>query len=153
PVTATASLFTVLAALLSRLAWPEGATTGALSRPSGADRARPARNSFAGKTLSQGAILVAAAAVGFFLVVRPYQAGCVCQEGDALLPVAPADALLCHELAVAIDAGRDVLWIKLATSAVEAARLCPDAAQRQGLLRRARRAAERARWATARSSC
>jgi tetratricopeptide (TPR) repeat protein len=54
----------------------------------------------------------------------------------------PERALLCHERAVGLDPGRDVLWGKLGACATMAAERCPDAAPRHRLLLRGREAVE-----------
>jgi O-antigen ligase len=135
PVAPTASLFVVLAAVLSRRAWPRisdepvNGVRGAL--------VVPLRFRLLGVM-----IIVAGSAVAYFLVAMPFFATCACQRGDAIRESDPEAALLCHERSVQLDPKRDLLWLKLGSCALVAAECCPDTAKRRRLLLRAREADE-----------
>jgi O-antigen ligase/tetratricopeptide (TPR) repeat protein len=132
PVAPTASLFVVLAGMLSGLAWP-GEPKEALDL-----RHSP------GRRLASLSIVAGGALLAYVLVARPYLAGCACHQGEQMRQGDPEGALLCHERAVGLDPGRDVLWGKLGACAAVAAEGCPDASQRRRLLLRGRAAVEQA---------
>jgi O-antigen ligase/tetratricopeptide (TPR) repeat protein len=139
PVAATASLFAVLAALLSRLAWPAaGAARQQQPGPRSISPSLPMARA------AQGLVGAAAATAAFFLVARPYLAGCSCREGEELLAVDPREALACQERAVRLDGGRDILHAKLAATALDVSRQTPNPQESGALLLRARRALEEA---------
>jgi tetratricopeptide (TPR) repeat protein len=137
PVVATTSLFTVLAGMLSSLAWPTAAVESVPA--DGGDKPRRSPVWLAQGTLALGGVLA-----GVLLVVQPYLAGCICRQGEDQLAVAPRQALASHELAVHLDPGRDVLWIKLAAAALVAVPQARNPAEERRLLLRAREAVEEA---------
>jgi O-antigen ligase/tetratricopeptide (TPR) repeat protein len=142
PVMATASLFAVLAGLLSRLGSQE---SGVRSQESEVRHGR--RNATEGvpyRRAAQAAVVAAGTAAAFFLVIRPWLAGCACQRGEELLASEPRKALACQETSVRLDPERDVLHVKLAASALVVAKQCSDPAEQRRMLFRARTALARA---------
>jgi O-antigen ligase len=132
PVAPTASLFVVLAALLSRLAWPGVA-----------EETLPWQHAPL-RWLVSCLLLGCGVTMAYLLVARPYLAGCASQLGERVQKIQPYRALHFHERAVRLDPGRDVLWLRLGACTAIAAESCPDASQRQTLLLRGRAAVEEA---------
>jgi O-antigen ligase len=97
-----------------------------------------------GTRLPQAAVWAAAVAAAAVGVHRPYRAACACHRGDCLQAEAPRQALPHYERAVALAPEQDVYWFKLAAGAQVAAQAAPTGPEREGLLRRALRALERA---------
>jgi O-antigen ligase/tetratricopeptide (TPR) repeat protein len=155
PVAPTASLFVILAALLSRLAWPVTLDSPQARRSSeGSPQARraskgplQARHASEGQLPSlalRACVLLAGATSIWFLVARPYLAGCACHRGEEVQAAAPVQALQRYERAVSLDPRRDVLWIKLGECALAAAERCAGSEERRRYLERAREASEEA---------
>jgi hypothetical protein len=137
PVAATASLFVVLAAMLSRLAWPSVPV-----EPVGESSKSNARTW--ASALAATSILAVGLTLAYGLVARPYLAGCCCHQGEELQQVDPEQALVWHERAVRLHSGRDVLWIKLTACTLAAAERTRIPSRRQQLLLRAHDAVENA---------
>jgi O-antigen ligase/tetratricopeptide (TPR) repeat protein len=138
PVVPTASLFVVVAAILSRLAWP-AAIEELKSARSGAHH--QAHLAF---RIVAGTLIAAGANAAYLSVVRPFLAVCACHEGEDLAQTHPDEALLCHERAVSLDPNRDMLWVKLGARAKSAAERCLNVEKRHQLLLRAHEATEQA---------
>jgi O-antigen ligase/tetratricopeptide (TPR) repeat protein len=136
PVAATASLFAVVAGLLSRLGWPEAG--GSLQMASGVASARRWVVPLA------TVVVLAGLAAAVVFVARPFLADCAAQQGDELLAISPEKALICHERAARLEPGRDLFHLKLAWSAFATARRCRDPHERRHLLERGRQAVEQA---------
>ncbi len=86
----------------------------------------------------------AAAALAFFLVVRPTLASLACREGDRLLGRAPAQAAGSFARAGALDASRPLYFTKLGTALHLATRSATSPEERKQLLSHARAAFQRA---------
>ncbi len=168
PVAPTASLFVVVAAMLSRLAWPRQARRASeesqhpslarracMMNPAGPEQARRASEESQHPSLArrasmqnvgvgfvQVAILVGGVSAAWTLVARPYLAGCACRQGEEVRAAASQQSLEWHEYAVKLDPQRDVLWIKLTECSLALAEVCPDKVERQRLLMCAREAIE-----------
>jgi O-antigen ligase len=135
PVAATASLLSVLAGMLSALAWPP-AEHAADSRSEAAPAAPWAL---------RVPLALAGALAAVLLAAQPYRASCLCRQGEELLAAAaPQQALARQEQAVLLDPGRDLLWIKLADTALACAAQASNDPEHRRLLLRAREAVERA---------